>query len=179
MPDQIDELHAEFRQISDRARTLDGRLGTRIVQRPLSGGWSVAECLEHLNLTTRAFLPLWSSACAQAPEGDGPYALDFWGKVLVWLMEPPSRFRLPTTQSFQPATAPADVVLPAFLDYQEQLAAMLEAVRGRRIDHVKVASPFNQYMKYSVYSGFRICAAHQRRHMLQAERAADSLQVAG
>ncbi len=170
MPDQISALEAEFREVSDRVRALVDRLSpSQITQRPPSGGWSVAECLEHLNLTTRAFLPLWRNACLKAPPGNGPYSLDLWGRLLVWLMEPPSRMKMPTTPPFRPAAVAPEAALPDFLACQEQLLAALSRARGRRIDRVKVVSPFNRRMRYNVYSSFRIGAAHQRRHLSQAE----------
>jgi hypothetical protein len=179
MPDQISALEAEFREASARARALVEGLGpARITQRPRSGGWSVAECLEHLNLTTRAFLPLWRDACLTAPPGNGPYSLDLWGRLLVWLMEPPSRMKMPTTSPFQPTVVPAEAVLPDFLACQEQLLSSLSSARGRRIDQVKIASPFNRRMRYNVYSSFCIGAAHQRRHLGQAELAVRGFEAA-
>src|SRR4249919_3732111 len=103
MSDQLGALETEFREVADRARSLVEQVGVaKVTQRPPFGGWSVAECLEHLDLTTRAFLPLWRDACLDAPKGDGPYGLDFLGRVLVCLLEPPSRMKMPTTPPFQP-----------------------------------------------------------------------------
>jgi DinB superfamily len=169
---QLDLLADEFRAVSDRARALVARVGVaRLTERPATGGWNIAECLEHLNMTTRAFLPRWREALSNAPKSDGPYRTDLWGKLLVWVLEPPSRFRMPTTPAFQQIqTPPPDQVLPAFLACQDDLLTVLASARGLAIDRVKVRSPFQEKMQYSVWSSFRISAAHHRRHLWQAER---------
>ena len=41
-------------------------------------------------------------------------------------------------------------------------------------DKVKLVSPFNARLKYNALAAFRILAAHQRRHLWQAERALES-----
>src|SRR5438132_5909556 len=133
MPPQLESLAAEFRAISQNARALVARAGIeRLTERPAKGGWNIAECLEHLNLTTRAYLPLWRAALADAPAGSGPYKLDLWGKVLVWMLEPPPKFKMPTTQPCMPLQTPhSSEALPAFLATQEQLLAAQAAADCR------------------------------------------------
>jgi len=169
---QVEEITAEFRAVSDRARALVERAGVaRLGARPAGGGWSIAECFEHLNMTTRAFLPRWREALAKAPPRRGSYKTDLWGKLLVWTLEPPPKFRMPTTPGFARIEAPPDEqVLPAFLACQEELVAVLASARDLALDRVKVRSPFQEKMQYSVWSSFRITASHQRRHLWQAER---------
>jgi hypothetical protein len=174
MSAQLDQIADEIRAISDRACVLVARLGeARLSERPASGGWSVAECFEHLNMTTRAFLPRWRQALAGASRVNGPYKTDLWGKLLVWALEPPPKFRMPTTPPFlRIETPPNDQVLPAFLKCQEDLLAIVAASRGLAIDRVKIRSPFQEKMQYSVWSSFRVTASHERRHLWQAERVA-------
>jgi hypothetical protein len=168
---QIEALAAEFRAIGESARDLAGRAGGRLMERPVKGGWSIAECFEHLNLTTRTYLPLWRGALAEAPAGTGPYKTDFWGKVLIWMLQPPPKFKMPTTPAFMPLqTPPVDRVLPEFLACQEELLSALAACDGRAVDQVKIASPFNQRVRYNVWSSFRVQASHQRRHLWQAAK---------
>jgi hypothetical protein len=59
VPDQIATL--EYRAVTGRARAVVDRLGSAVIQPPPSGGWSVGDCLEHLNVTTRIYLPLQSA----------------------------------------------------------------------------------------------------------------------
>jgi hypothetical protein len=169
---QIEEITAELRAVSDRARALVERAGVaRLAARPAAGGWSIAECFEHLNMSTRAFLPRWREALSKAPPQQGAYKTDLWGRLLVWTLEPPPKFRMPTTPAFaRIETPPNEQVLAAFLGCQEELLAVVASARGLALDRVKIRSPFQEKMQYSVWSSFRITASHQRRHLWQAER---------
>lgn len=181
---QLFALQNEFHAVSHRAETLVAAINSaQLVVRPKPNKWSVADCLVHLTLSTSAFLPLWSEALARArnhkpqpPSQD--YRMDFWGRLLKWSLEPPPRFRLPAPPNFQPTPdVPANQALRQFLASQEKLLHAIADSNGLPIDRCKIASPFSSRVKYSVWSSFCICAAHERRHLWQAERVAETLRA--
>jgi hypothetical protein len=99
--------------------------------------------------------------------------MDLWGKLLVWFLEPPPKMRFLTSSAFEPAEdMPPSEVLSAFAASQEQLLRAVFEGEGLALDRVKIKSPFAHQVHYNVWSSFCIVAAHQRRHLLQAERAA-------
>jgi hypothetical protein len=67
--------------------------------------------------------------------------------------------------------------LDGFCDRQERIIAALHRCRGRAIDQVKMASPVDPRIRYSIWSSFVIIAAHQRRHLCQAEQAIEKLRA--
>jgi DinB family protein len=178
---QLAEIDAQFAAASDRARAVVERVGVaKITVRPQPERWSVAECLVHLNLTLDAYFPLWKEAFAEAQtknlRTEKPLKMDFWGKLLAWTLEPPYRMKMPTKPNFLPAkTGPAEQVLPTFLEYQDRMHEVLKNAAGLALDRVKIPSPFAEKLRYSVWSSFCVNAAHERRHLWQAERVADEL----
>jgi hypothetical protein len=46
---------------------------------------------------------------------------------------------------------------------------------GLDVTTIRVTSPFNASLRYSAYSALHILAAHERRHLWQAERVRDQL----
>jgi len=65
-------------------------------------------------------------------------------------LEPPPRFRFPTTAPFEPVNiAPVEQVLPRFLASQEELLGALEAAQGLALDRARLTSPFNARLRYS------------------------------
>jgi hypothetical protein len=66
-------------------------------------------------------------------------------------------------------------VLEDFLESQKVMFSRVERANGLALDQVKVASPFKESVKYNMYSLFWILAAHQRRHIWQAEQALKQL----
>jgi len=140
----------------------------------------MAECLVHLNLSSKPYFPVWREAFADARDrqlfSDGPFKMDFWGRMLFWTLEPPPKFRFSAPRNFQPGDIGApEQVLASFLKTQENVLASLAAAKGLALDRLKIISPFARQVRYSVWSSFVVTAAHQRRHLWQAERVADVL----
>lgn len=176
------ELEAQFTSICVRAQALVGSAGPELCcKRPAPGSWSVAECLEHLSLSADAYFPIWQQMIANAgprkKEMNAPYHVDFWGRLLGWILEPPVRIRSKTPVHFAPSDCKdVAVILAGFLDRQGRIIAALRRCRGRAVDEVKMASPADPRIRYSIWSSFVINAAHQRRHLWQAEQAILALQ---
>lgn len=174
---QIGTLLSGLRETTRSAETLfAGKSTKQLSASPGGKGWSAAQCLAHLNLTNRAYLPL-IDACLQEMQrqnlrGDGPFRMTWNARLLNWWLEPPSRLRLPTAPFAEPPRQliPSDV-LAEFGQVNEQVAHQLEASRGCALDRVKMASPFAKKMQYNVYSAFVLIPTHNRRHLWQAARA--------
>lgn len=179
----MDELEAEFREICARFQALTASAGPEICLRaPGPESWSAAECIQHLNLTADAYFPVWAQVIASAgprkSELNAPYRLDFWGRLLCWILKAPPRIRTKTLAPFEPvACYEVAQVLDGFLDRQERIVAALRRCRGRAVDQVKMASPVDARIRYSIWSSFVVTAAHQRRHLWQAERAVESVRA--
>src|SRR5712691_3254590 len=174
---QIDSLLQQLRENSRQAEVMFGSNTTGQLQHhPAQGRWSAVECIAHLNLSNRAYLPLLDSAIEQLREkkvlGDGPFHLNWNARLLKYWLEPPSRLRLPTSAPFQPLAVkdPAEA-LEEFQAIGKVLEENLDSSRGLALDGVKLVSPFAEKMKYNAYSAFVLIAAHNRRHLWQAELA--------
>jgi hypothetical protein len=173
----LEELEAQFANICGRFQTLVASEGVELcARRPAPESWSAAECLQHLNLSADAYFPVWQQAIATAGPRktamNAPYAIDFWGRFLCWILEPPARIRSKTPAPFRPIECGRiDDVLEGFLERQERIVAALRRCRGRAIDQVKIASPVDSRIRYSIWSSFVVNAAHQRRHLWQTEQA--------
>jgi hypothetical protein len=137
--------------------------------------WSVGECVEHLNLTSRAYLPLLEGGLAEARRvggsAPGRYRRDPLGWLLWKSMPPPVRLKVPTPAPFIPGAAqPKDAALAEFRRLQRQQIRLVEAFDGLQLGKVRIASPFNARVKYNAFSCLTLLAPHQERHLWQAER---------
>ena len=96
--------------------------------------------------------------------------------MLSWALEPPARVTTKTPKWFEPAEElEIEPVLQGFLDRQQQIIAIVRQCRGRAVDAVKIASPIDSRIRYSVWSSLVVTAAHERRHVWQAELAVNAL----
>ncbi|MFM2124257.1 MAG: hypothetical protein RL328_708 [Acidobacteriota bacterium] len=171
----LSELTAQFARISQHVREhFAGADDALLRKRPAAGGWNAAECFAHLNLSVDPYFATWEQVLPNCPPADSEtYTLDFWGRILVWLVEPPARLRVPAPATFQPMEIerPQQTV-EEFLDRQQAILRVIEKSAGRAIDKTKLVSPFNARMRYSVWSSLCVTASHERRHLWQAGRAA-------
>jgi hypothetical protein len=173
----LTELETEINDATARARDLvdaiDGRIFTI---RPHPNSWSAAECLAHLSLTTESFLPLLQSAIEDGKKRkvttSKPPKMDLIGRLMRWFLEPPMRSRVKTTAPFVPrSTRAKSEAFAEFASLQNRLLAILGDTEGLDLTKLKIVSPFDKRMKYNLYSAVRIVAAHERRHIWQAEQA--------
>ena len=177
--DPIDAIEEEINDATARAWSLvkstDGRLFT---VRPHPNSWSASECIAHLSISTEMFLPVLRTALDDARKrnlvSDKPPKMDWLGSVLRWFLDPPFRQRVKTAQPFVPKSVRAKAeAFGEFSTLQNKLLEILRASRGFDLRKIKIVSPFDKRVKYNLYSAFRIVAAHERRHLWQAERAVE------
>ena len=143
-------------------------------RRPGPDRWSPLECVAHLNLTALAMLPLIRDGLARARSDGRPaprrYRRDALGWLLVQALNKPGKFKVRTTAAFVPtADRPVSEVLAEFDSLQGEQVACVRAADGLPVDRVRIASPFNARIRYTVYSALSILPVHQHRPLWQAE----------
>ena len=179
----MDELEAVERELNEATRrawqlvqSTDGRLFT---VRPKPMSWSAAECLAHLSISSEMFLPVLKNAidAGQNSKTKSKPKMDIMGRVMAWFLEPPIRKRMATTAPLVPkSTRARNEAFGEFAALQDKLIQLLRA--AREVDVAKkIVSPFDRRVKYNLYSAFRIIAAHERRHLWQAEQAVGELRA--
>lgn len=173
---QMTDLRQQFEACSASAKKLMESLSEdQLKERPKSREWSIAECIAHLTLTNELYFPILDVALQTAPSGGGPYKMDWRGRLLKWVLEPPYRFRAKTLTALEPALETVGKVLPDFLASQQQLVERIQEWDGRAQDQVLITSPFTKRLRYNIYSLFNVIAAHQRHHLWQAQRVKDQI----
>ena len=176
--DALDEVEKELNDATRRAWTLvqstDGRLFT---VRPTPERWSAAECIAHLSISSQQFIPVLGDALDRARKSTkrGEVSMDVLGRVLKWFLEPPIRKKVKTSAPFVPKSTRAKAdAFGEFASLQEKLMDLLRDARDADL-RVKIVSPFDKRVRYNLLSAFRIVAAHERRHLWQAEQAGAEL----
>jgi hypothetical protein len=176
MHPQLAVLSEELAAVEARACELAAKSDeSTFHKRPASGGWSAAECIAHLNLTTTEYLPLVDQLLASGRAGfpdSRRYRKGWFSALFAWTLEPPARMRIKTIPRFVPNSTDSKQAIIA--EWDQLHAAMQDRLRrasGLHLEELRVASPFNARMSYNLYAAFCILAAHERRHVWQAERA--------
>ena len=171
---ELDDFRVRFERLACDADALAGALThEQFTWRPRPETWSVAECLEHLNVTARLYLPALDEGIAEAIRrglyGEGPFRYNCLGRWFVRAQEPPPRFRVKTPKAFVPAPArPRHEVMAAFRAYQVQFVDRLRQANGLDLARARVKSPAVSWIRLPLGSGFEAVVAHERRHLWQA-----------
>lgn len=140
--------------------------------RPALDKWSIAECLAHLNVTAAAVQQLMARAIARGKEqkkfGHGPFSVGPKGRLLIWIAEPPPKFRIRAPKNVRPPAAIADPLqlLPEFLKAQDGWERLLQEQEGLDLARIKAGKGI---FRMRLGAALPWMMAHQRRHLLQAE----------
>jgi hypothetical protein len=173
----LESAQSHLRRLTDKLPEADWN------RKPAANRWSAAECVEHLNLTARAYVPLLRDAVAGAGEVRHSlrkhYRHDPIGWFLSAMFGPLRRLgkfkvgRVKTTPAFVPKPGRSRTeILSDFVRFQAELISLVRAADGLPIDDVKIVSPFGGRMRYSAYSALVVVSRHEHRHLEQAEEAA-------
>ncbi len=167
----------QFRTILRRAREITAGMDRDAFnRRPGPGRWSPGECLDHLNVTARLYLPALTEAIESARakgwvdrRRSGRTLL---GRVAAWTQEPPSRLRMRTHAELEPARDldPA-AVLEEFEALHEEIIVRVNESRDLDRRRVRIASLLNRRLRLTLDDWFAFLAAHARRHLWQAAEA--------
>lgn len=143
--------------------------------RPGEGRWSIAECLQHLNVAVSRTLPAFDRAIAegraQGKRAPGPFRYGWFARWMVASMEPPPKRRMSTFKIFAlpaGATYRAADVLPEFLSIRDQLADRVRQADGLDLLHIKTISPVTRLLRLPLGAYFQFVITHDRRHLWQA-----------
>ena len=136
--------------------------------------WSIGQCLEHLCSGNEVYLPAMSSALADRQPA--PVAEIRPGWVGRWFIrnyiEPSSvtrRAKAPRT--IAPGTKMIGAgILNRFLASNEAARALVHRGAPYDVNRIRFKNPFIRGLRFSVATGLEVLAAHERRHLLQAER---------
>lgn len=175
MHPQLSTIITELRSAQEHLHRFAAALRPDQWKRVDLARWSPAECIEHLNLTSRAFIPLLERAIGDARALGDPaprrYHRDPMGWFLWKVMPPPVRMRVSTTAAFVPGSdRPPAELLAEFDRLQSTLVGLTGAADGLPIQRTRVPSPFSARASYNAYAALTILAPHQERHIWQAER---------
>ena len=172
----VDQFRRQFEQISAEGDALVASLSdTQFTWQRTPEVWSVAQCIEHLNVTARLYLPKLDEGIGEAIRrglyGEGPFKYLWIGRLMVRTTKPPPRLRMRAPKVFHPPPARSrHDIMAAFRAYQVQYIDRLRQANGLDLARAKVSSPAASWIRMSLGSGFELMVAHEQRHLWQAKR---------
>jgi hypothetical protein len=142
-------------------------------------GWSILECLEHLNRYSRYYNPQLAKALAYpGPAASLEVGYSWLGRKFVAMMHPQNAKKQTTLRHMNPqGSRLGREVLTEFVGHQTQLLALLTQARAADLNRKAVPVEFLKLLKLRLGEALEFVVVHQQRHLQQALRVKASLQV--
>jgi len=150
---------------------------SRLEQSREPGRWSAAQCLAHLAITNFSYLAAMRAAAKPAlhlhnHERSGPLRPGLPTRWFLAHLEPPVARRVRAPGAIQPpALVDARAALKEFQQSQSATIDLLMECRHLDLNKIRFPNPFIPGLRFTVGAGFLIIAAHERRHLWQANMA--------
>jgi hypothetical protein len=170
------DVQSTSRDIADSRRRahalIDAVSADQLMRRPDPGKWSIAECLAHLNITAETVQKFMAHGIERGKQekkfGEGPFSIGPKGRLMVWIAEPPPKFRIRAPKKVRPPATIDDPlrVLPQFLHAQDEWERLMREQQGLNLAKIKVGQGA---FRVRLAAALPWMMAHQRRHLLQAE----------
>ncbi len=179
MPSQyLDDLLRECVQLTQEARSLTESLSENQLQWcPESGGWSMAQNLEHLATTAQLYTPgidrLIAKATRKKPYKGDDFEPTWLGGGFAKYVGPKGEAKMKAPKKFQPQATPESGSPARFLAEQDALEERMRASSDFNLRRWKLRSPAFPLMRFTLGDAYALLIAHGQRHIKQAQALRD------
>lgn len=171
-----EEFIAELERQSAQAGMLASGLDEPALNWQPNGGksWSIAQCLDHLVIMNaiyaKALLSAVESNRDQLEPRKVPIQASGWFmRWFIGMEEPPPKLKLPAPKKIAPPSRLTDAILGDFEAVQDQLVEFVRQWGETDLGDLRVKDPLFP-LHLTVDTELLIVAAHNRRHLWQAEQ---------
>jgi hypothetical protein len=131
--------------------------------------------MEHLNILGSLLVEKMNEGIvrgrAEGLTGAGPFHYSWPGRMFIDSLGPDSRLRVKTLKLYTPTGVPGkEQLAPKFRELQKAYRDAVVRASGVDLVRVKVASPANRMLRFSLGVWFAAKLAHEHRHIEQARR---------
>ncbi|MEK6280094.1 MAG: DinB family protein [Acidobacteriota bacterium] len=138
--------------------------------------WSIAQCLDHLAVTSREFNTYFTEAINRGRDkwpitSAIPYKPTRIGGWLIKQVVPETTRKVPAPKVFRPSQSPVvEGALEKFLKQQNEFLHFVREAEAVDYNKTRLRSPVTPFMRYSLADAFVVTIVHGWRHLAQARR---------
>lgn len=164
----IAELHDLVEQHLQQAISVYQNLSSEVLNKaPLTGGWSITQCLEHLNTYYRYYLPLLSNhsykPVLEVKRG-------WLGDYFIKMMDPDRKVtKYKASKGHLPsARIDAHQVVAEFIRHQEEMFQLLSTADKLDLNGIRIPTSINKLIRLRMGDTLAFLIIHDERHIRQA-----------
>jgi uncharacterized damage-inducible protein DinB len=169
----IDLLEDQVENHVNEAIMIFQNLSSEVLLKPATnGGWSIAQCLWHLNSYGDYYLPKIKLGLAKNYQANPDFKSTWLGSYFTRIMKPGDQMK--KFKAFKNHVPPVDLdaqkVVAEFIQQQEQLLMYLKQARKTDMNRIRIPISILSWVKLKLGDVFQFIIAHDERHLLQAKR---------
>lgn len=170
----IDELSEMTDQHLQQAVLVYQNLNEDELTRPaVTGGWSIAQCLDHLNGYGDYYLPHLTAAIKRQNFQPTVFVERGWlGDFFIKMMDPDRKAKKykAAKRHNPPAVLDAYSIVAKFIEQQERLLQLLASAQSVDLNSTRVPTSISSIIKLRLGDTFAFLITHNERHVRQANR---------
>lgn len=173
LEDQV-EIH-----IRDAVKIFQNLSAEELLKPAINGGWSIAQCLWHLNSYGDYYLPQIKSGLAKNYPANPDFKSTWLGSYFTNMMRPGAKMKKYKAFKNHVPSGELDAtkVVAEFIQQQEQLLKYLQQARQSDLNRIRIPISIMSWIKLKLGDVFQFIIAHDERHLQQAKRNLKSSQV--
>ena len=178
LPGGKPRVAAELTAAGARAETVARPLSAEQINwKPSPQQWSIGQCLEHLSLSNETYVPAIVDALTGPANGPVEEITPGWlGRWFIrnYIEPSPATRRGRAPKKIVPSSRVDPDILGRFLHSNDEVRKLARRAAGYDVNRIRFRNPYLSIIRSTVATGLLIMPAHERRHLLQAERIRES-----
>jgi|SRR5687768_4716929 len=177
LPPDLQKLLSEIEDADRVAESLSAGLSEHQFHWQPDGGrsWGVAQCLEHLSTINVLYGGAVQSGIELARRNGwqraGPLTPGFFGRKVIASQEPPVKRRVGAPSKVRPGSQLTRAqILQRYHAAHERVKQAIREAATIDANRATFPNPFLGILRVKVATGLYVIAAHDRRHLWQAEQ---------
>lgn len=172
-PELIDKLQKRVEShLKEAVHTFQNMHDTALLAPAANGGWSIAQCLQHLNEYGDYYLPeIEKAVFRNADTAKTTFKSTWFGNYFTRMMEPETgKKKMKAFKKYNPPPKlNAHAVVAEFIRQQEQLLLLLTKAATADLD-TKIPISLTRLIRLKTGDVLQFVIAHNERHVQQAKR---------
>lgn len=139
-----------------------------------NNGWSIAECIEHLNTYAAFYQPQVAMAIEKAPHNNNPVDFNhsFLGRYFIASMDPArSNKKFKALKRHVPLNVGSPTtVVSTFIQHLENMIEVLKQAAHKNLGKKSIKTSISPWIKINPGDAIQFLITHNNRHLQQARR---------
>lgn len=162
----------EVLQIIEAVESFNALPKAILFQKPSEEKWSIAACLEHLNIYARYYIPAMEQRLTTATASTQNHIIkhNWVDNLSIKSIHPDNRKPSKTLKKFNPIYKEIKgEPLKEFLKHQQTLLSIIQKMEHVDMNKIKVPVEFFKLLKLTLGGALEFVIRHEQRHLMQMQ----------